>query len=201
MARRSRSLSTRRIKPAPTVARKSAWAALLIAALGVLALLWWFPEWRDTLAGRSAAPPVPQAPPPPQTQIFSGSGAAEFPIYAPQYPGSIVTNAQNMVDPAGSMMMIELSTADDPAKVAAFYNAVLKDKAFRPALREQNGQWIITAARPSAGLAVLVSVAAGRDGQAGGATASLTISNYILTPQGGRDGSKGKANDAVDRSI
>lgn len=59
--------------------------------------------------------------------VNAGSDGAEFPAYAPQYPGAKVTSVMSGgSEGEGKGSVIGMETPDDPAKVLAFYKDKLK---------------------------------------------------------------------------
>jgi hypothetical protein len=64
-----------------------------------------------------------------------GVSGAQFPAYAPQYPGSTVTSTANFAGKEGeSGAMTVQETADEPAKVMAFYKSKLTDSGQKVSL-------------------------------------------------------------------
>ena len=105
----------------------------------------------------------------PDSQLYTGSGSAQFSIYAPQYPGSIIVEAARYEDALGGTMMAVMTTPDDPVEVAEFYRRELASKAFRPRIQAKSmpgggERTLISGGRPSAGLDVMVSITKGADG-------------------------------------
>jgi hypothetical protein len=59
------------------------------------------------------------------TTISSGAANANFPAYAPQYPGATLGEVSNISSDAGSMTTAVMTTPDAPDKVLAFYKEKL----------------------------------------------------------------------------
>jgi hypothetical protein len=53
------------------------------------------------------------------------AGSADFPAYAPQYPGAKLGDVSNIKSDAGSMITAVMTTSDTPDKVLAFYKEKL----------------------------------------------------------------------------
>lgn len=139
-------------------------AALLLAGLGLLAGLY-FAQGNGWIAGGGAGDaPVYYPPEKPESQLYTGTGSAQFSLYAPQYPGSDVVEAARFEDAVGGTMMAVMSSRDDPVEVAEFYRAALADKGFRPRVRGEGERTLVSGGRPSAGLDVMISITKTADG-------------------------------------
>lgn len=117
----------------------------------------------------------------PEMEIFTGTGSAQFSIYAPQYPKASIIQASRIEDGDGSIMMAEMTTDDALATVAEFYRQTLTDKVFTIRESKKGAGISIMGERPSAGLSVII----GLDPVAGGGTRiSLSDSSMVFTPSG-----------------
>lgn len=103
-------------------------------------------------------PPPVYAPAKPEQELLTGAGSAQFPIYAPQYPGSTIADASRFTDAAGGLTMVLMTTPDDLPTVSEFYRRGLAEKGFRPKLNKAGKGLSIAGARSSAGLSVLIGL-------------------------------------------
>ena len=142
---------------------------MLLAGLGLLGGLYLAHD-NGWLEGSAASDVILYAPPePPESQLYTGTGSAQFSLYAPQYPGASVVEAARFDDAAGGTMMVVMTTPDDPVEVTEFYRSALADKGFRPRVqaksRRSGGErTLVSGGRPSAGLDVMVSITKEADG-------------------------------------
>ncbi len=69
----------------------------------------------------------------------SGSGTANFPAFAPQYPGSTLGQTSDIAVEGTKMLTIEQFTTDTPDKVVAFYKAALEKGGIKVGMSGTNG--------------------------------------------------------------
>ena len=153
-----------RTKGAQRLSSRHVAALMLLVGLGLLGGLY-FAHGNGWFAGGGAGDaPVYYPPEKPESQLYTGTGSAQFSLYAPQYPGSDVVEAARFEDAVGGTMMVVMTSRDDPVEVAEFYRAALADKGFRPRVRGEGERTLVSGGRPSAGLDVMISITKTADG-------------------------------------
>lgn len=144
-----------------TKGQRLGWGVILLMALAILGWAYYQNQSHPYDPG-VAVEDVTKASEP---QILVGRGSAQFPLYAPQYPGSAIIGATRFADTTGTTMIASLTTADNEVDVTEFYRRELSKAGFNPKLRTIKGTTSLVGERPSAGLSVLIGVTVDADGQ------------------------------------
>ncbi len=88
------------------------------------------------------------------------STKADFPDFAPQYPGSKVVTQATMSSDGSKVATIELNTADTPAAVGEFYKKSLGAKGMEPSVMTVDNSVMVNAGGKELPSAIIVAAPA-----------------------------------------
>jgi major membrane immunogen (membrane-anchored lipoprotein) len=110
----------------------------------------------------------------------ANSGTANFPAFAPQYPGATVGDTSDIAAEGTKMTTIQQVTSDTPDKVIAFYKGSLEKSGMKIGMTgSQNGQGFLSAGstnpQEDKSPAAMISTETAEDGK-------TKVSMVITTP-------------------